>query len=117
MLTKKEARMLAYDFILEGKKCFANLDDEDKEQIAGLIIEGSYEIEAQEYVTESDIKSELPYMLAKYMKNKDELIGKHILEFMVKNAVNHAYKQIEEILEDQEKEYEFNLKYDMEGNI
>jgi hypothetical protein len=59
-------------------------------------------------------------MLAKYMKNKNIEYGQEILDFMVKNAVDYAYNQIEEMLEEQEKEYEFNIKYDTynrEGDI
>ena len=69
MISKKEARKFSYGLILDGKNCVTKLTDKDKEILTGHIINGhdKRELGVYEFITEADIHSELPFMLAEYM--------------------------------------------------
>ena len=112
MHKKHEVRHLAYSLVVEGKNCITKLTDEDKEELASLIIEGYDKFRANEFITEADTTSELPYMLARYMKKRDSESAQSLLDTMVENAVRYAGNDIVDFLLEQEEEYNFNCKYD-----
>lgn len=112
MLTKKEARSYAYDLVIDKKTCITKLNDDEKENLAALIIESNNKFEAVEFTRDADIHDELPYKLAKYMKSRDPSDGQEILEFMIENAIRYAGNEMVDLLVEQEEEYEFNCKYD-----
>ena len=111
-MNKKEVRKVAYDLIVDGKKCITSLTDEDKELMTSAIIEAHNKANAFEFITEADSHLELPYMLANYMRRRDSETAQAILDYMVENAVRYAGNDIVDFLLEQEQEYNFNKKYD-----
>lgn len=114
MFNRKESRNLAYEFIIDGKNCITKLSEEDKEQLTSLIIEGHSKFHAWEFIGDADVNNELPFMLSKYLLTRDPILAMDIVNFMVKNAVNHAGNIIVDLLVEQEQEKNFNDKFDKE---
>jgi hypothetical protein len=114
MLNKAKAKDYAYDLVLDGKYYFCQLNESEKSKLAGLLLEATPQTYVYEYISEADAKTELPYMLAKFMQNNSDDLKNDIINFMKEHAYNRMEKQIDEILKEQEENYHFNLKY--EGN-
>lgn len=115
MFDKREARKFAYRLIVDGKKCITSLDEEDKEVLTALIINGYPKYTASEYITEADINCDLPFMLSRYLLDKNEKTAKDLLDFMVENSIKYAGNEIVDLLMEQEEEFQFYCKYDNEN--
>jgi len=111
MLTLKEARNYAYDLIVDGKTQYHMLDDYEKEKLTGLIIESTEMIHIWEYITEADFKNEIPHMLSNWLIQGKKKFGQELLDTIKNNAVLYASKESIRILEEQEKEWEYQKQF------
>ncbi len=111
MRKQHEARRFAYYLIDNKKTCFSQLNDLEKQELTGMIIESANDTYCYEYISEADKKTELPYMLAKYMQTKNRMLGQDILDLMIDNAVKFSSTEIDQLLNEQEEQYQFDVKY------
>ncbi len=107
MLSKIQIRNYAYNLVVEGKVCYSQLNTIERNKLAGLLIENTRLINAYECISDADIKTELPYMLGKFMETGDVNIGEEILVFLQENAARSMAKEIDELLAGQEIEFKF----------
>lgn len=113
MFSKRAAKQYAYDLASDGKVCFNQLNREEAEILTGMLLEATPQLHAYEYISDADFKCELPYMLAKLMRqNGKQEIDKDIIEFMKENAVRSMSIQIDELLKEEEKNYLFDKEID-----
>lgn len=110
MLSRKSSKNYAYILVSEGKICFNQLNDIEKEKLTGLLLESTPMIHAYEYISEADLKCEIPYMLGKLLETGNEDMSKSIIEKLKNNAITYMSRSIDEILSEQEQEYNFNKK-------
>lgn len=115
--TWQAIRSYAYDLVADRKVSYALLSDEEKSILTGLLIKNSKSINANEYITEADKKSELPYIFADYMSSLrygyDKSIEKaqELIKFMSEKAYEYASNEIDKILKDMEIQFEEDRKY------
>lgn len=112
MISKKDARRYAYDLVAEGKVCYQQLQTCEKEILTGLLIEATPHLHAYEYISDADPKTELPYMLGKYMETNNQDLGKDILKMMIENACKQMSGSIDTLLKEQQEQYDFDQKFD-----
>lgn len=110
MLSKRTAREYAYSLVADGKYCYQQLTKTDKMVLTGFLLKSTPKLHAYEYISEADAKTELPFLLAKYLGSQDSNVAKEIINLLCNNAVNFMSKEIDELLAEQEKEYMFNMK-------
>lgn len=110
MITLKEVRNYAMDLIVDGKIEYHMLDEFEKSKLTGLIMKSSSRMHIWEYIVESDFKNELPDMLADWLEKNDESNGIEVLDKLRENAILYASKEAIIILEEQLKEYNYDLK-------
>lgn len=109
----RNLKSYAMDMVKDGKKEFRNLDIDEKEKFTGLIMNSTPVIHLWEYISEADYRNDLPLLLSKYLETGNEEIGLEILEKLRSNAVSYASNEIMEILEDQCKEHNYEIDYEM----
>lgn len=111
MKTLKDARRYALDLICDGKTQYHMLDSYEKAKLTGLIIDSTEMIHIWEYITEADFKNEVPVMLSDWLVSGKKKLGQDLLETIKNNAILYASKEAIRILEEQEKEWEYEKQF------
>lgn len=112
MLRKTEAKRYAYDLVMDGKFCYHQLKQDEREMLTGLIMKATPLSYLHEYIGEADKKNELPIMLAHLLENPGKDAQEDLVNMLKENACDYSAKQIDAMLEEASAEYEFNRKYD-----
>lgn len=115
MFSKRAVKEYASQLVYMGKVCFQQLDEEEARVMASHIIESTPLIHSYDYVSEADHKTELPYMLAKYMQTQNKDLGQSILELLCRNATIQASNEIDQVLAEKEQDYKEERKYNPEN--
>lgn len=111
MQSKKECRMYAYDLVSQGKDDVTKLNDIEKEELTSHIIESYDKFHAYEFIGEPVESSEYAYLLAKYMRTRNQEDGNKLLDLMIKASVKYAGNEIVDLLLEQSQELNFDRKF------
>lgn len=111
MQTKKECRIYAYDLVIQGKDDITKLNELEKEELTSHIIESYDRFKAYEFIGEPVESSEYAFLLAKYIRTKNQEDGNKLLDLMIKASVKYAGNEIVDLLLEQSKELQFDSKF------
>lgn len=93
-----QLRSYAFDLVVEGKTCYAQLNKDEKEILTGLFIRNCSNSEAYEFITESDAKSQLPFMLADFMTHQTNEKLEEFIQYIMDKSCEWAAKRIDDLL-------------------
>lgn len=110
MLSKKAAKSYAYNLVCEGKFCFNQLNEIERSKLTGLLLEITPIIHSYEYISDADSKCEIPYLLGKFLETGNTDLSNEIISLLKTNAVNSMSNRIDELLKEQEEEYNFDIR-------
>jgi hypothetical protein len=105
---------LTLEFLIDDKKTdITKLNEEEKGEIAALLIMMDDRVSAFEAIAEARNSDDYPNLLAKYMFSHDEDDREDLVNLMIKGATNYYETRIEELLKNKIE----NMKLDELENI